>query len=47
MKGFHAELAGGVGRDESLQQALLRQKDSYPEPALWAPFILVGDPGPE
>jgi hypothetical protein len=47
MKGFHAELAGGVGRDESLQQALLRQKDTYPEPALWAPFILVGDPGPE
>ena len=43
---FCEHLSDDVGRDESLKQAMTLQKKEFPHPSLWAPFVLVGDPGP-
>lgn len=46
MRYFCERLSDNVGRDESLKQAITLQKREFPHPSLWAPFVLVGDPGP-
>jgi CHAT domain-containing protein len=45
MKTFHRRLIDQVARDESLRLAMILQKESFPHPTYWAPFVLVGDPG--
>jgi CHAT domain-containing protein len=46
MRAFWAAMNPACGRDESLQRAMTLHRADFPHPSAWAPFILVGDPGP-
>lgn len=46
MRTFYEQLAHGVGRADALALAGDTVRVKYPDPYLWAPFILLGDAGP-
>lgn len=46
MEDFYKRILEGRPREESLREAQLAVKASYPEPFYWAAFICQGDPGP-
>jgi CHAT domain-containing protein len=44
MERFYAELAAGRSKAHALRAAQLATQNRYPHPALWAAFVLVGEP---
>ena len=54
MESFYSRIAQGQSKGEALRAAQLdfiqgeaaAENDGYPHPYFWAPFFLVGDPGP-
>ena len=48
METFYRLLSKGARKGEALRSAqlMLRQENSTAHPYFWAPFFLVGDPGP-
>ena len=44
MDHFYAGLSAGLGKAHALRSAQLATRKRFASPALWAPFILVGEP---
>jgi CHAT domain-containing protein len=44
MERFYADLASGRSKAHALRSAQLATQKRYPHPALWAAFVLVGEP---
>ncbi len=45
---LHARPAGAAAKAEALRRAKLRmlRDPAHRQPFYWAPFVLIGDPGP-
>ena len=43
---FYRRLLGGEGRAEAMRKAALTIRQRHPHPYDWAPFIVIGQPGP-
>jgi CHAT domain-containing protein len=44
MERFYAGLRAGRGKAQALRAAQIAALASFPHPALWAAFVLVGEP---
>ena len=44
MDRFYAELLRSGNKAGALRTAQLETRRRYPHPALWAPFVLIGEP---
>ena len=44
MQDFYARWLAGESKAEALRQARAKLRRKYPSVAIWAPFVLVGDP---
>ncbi len=44
MRSFYREVSRGAALADALRKAMLENRQLYPHPYYWAPFLLIGDP---
>ncbi len=44
MEDFYSLWLSGETKAEALRHAQIKLRQTFPSPAIWAPFILIGDP---